>query len=171
VQPTDQTEVTVLGENGRDLEYQPKVNPSPTWKMEADGLHIHAMLAQRLQDNYKWAYPVVLRITHVKPSFSPAQVKTVTSHAASASSEILTGELTDMGASKQLQVGFEYRSIAGEDVNARTAPWTATPLTTITQAGLFTYELKDLPPGIYEFHSVVKHPLLTIYGSDVRMQR
>jgi len=171
VQPTDQTEVTVLGENGRDLEYQSKVDPKPTWKMEADGLHIHAMLAQRLQDNYKWAYPVVLRITHVKPSFSPAQVKTVTSHAASASSEILTGELTDMGASKQLQVGFEYRSIAGEDVNARTAPWTATPLTTITQTGLFTYELKDLPPGIYEFHSVVKHPLLTIYGSDVRMQR
>jgi len=171
VKATKDTEVSVLGENGRDLEYQPTVNPLPTWKMESDGLHVHAMLAQRLQDNYKWGYPVVLRITHVKPAFEPPQVRTVASVAASPSTEILRGDLTDMGASPHLDVGFEYRSISGEDVHARTAPWTATPLETVTTTGSFTYELENLPAGIYEFHSVVKHPLMTIYGADVRMER
>ena len=45
--------------------------------MESDGTHIRAMLAQRLQDNYKWDYPVVLKLTHVKPSFQPPRVKTM----------------------------------------------------------------------------------------------
>jgi alpha-L-fucosidase len=139
--------------------------------MKSDGLHIHAMLAQRLQDNYKWAYPVVLRITHVKPASEPPQVLTVSSAASSAGSELLTGELTDMGGANELQVGFEYRSIAGDDVNARTAPWIPTPLQAVTQLGRFSYAVTDLPPGIYEFHAVVKHPLLTIFGADVRMQR
>ena len=171
VGPGTDTDVSVLGENGKVLEYQPKVNPKPTWEMKADGMHIHAMLAQRLQDNYKWAYPVVLRITHIKPAFDPPQVATVSSSASSATSELLTGEVTDMGRSPELQVGFEYRSISGEDVHARTAPWTPTPLQNVMQTGQFSYTLNDLPPGLYEFHAVVKHPLVTLFGADVRMQR
>src|ERR1035437_5326419 len=139
--------------------------------MEADGLHIHAMLAQRLQDNYKWNYPVVLKITHVEQSFDPPQVETLNSKATSATAEMLTGRLVDMGRASSLNVGFEYRSISGEDVHARTAPWIPTPVQALQQPGIFTYEIPDLPPGIYEFHSVVKHPLVTIYGTDVRMER
>jgi len=169
VQTTDQTEVTVLGENGRDLEYQPKVNPKPTWKMESDGLHIHAMLAQRLQDNYKWDYPVVLRLTHVKPSFQPPQVKTDIPKALGANSYQLNGEVTDMGGSPRLQVGFEYRQITADDVSARSAPWVATPMQEIGKAGPYMQELKDLPPGAYEVHVIVRHPLLTIYGADLPM--
>ncbi len=170
VHTTDQTEVTVLGENGRDLEYQPRVNPMPTWKMESDGLHIHAMLAQRLQDNYKWDYPVVLKLTHVKPGFQPPQVKTETSKGTGENSYLLTGDVTDMGGSPELQAGFEYRRITADDVAARSAPWVATATQAIEKAGPFTLEVKDLPPGPYEFHAVVRHPLLTIYGGDVPMQ-
>ena len=43
VKASDQTEVSVLGENGKVLEYQPSVNPKPTWGMKSDGLHIRAM--------------------------------------------------------------------------------------------------------------------------------
>ena len=171
VQTTDQTEVSVLGENGRDLEYQPKANPKPTWKMASDGLHVHAMLAQRLQDNYKWAYPVVLKLTHVKPSFSPPRVRTGTSTGTGENSYLLNGEVTDMGGSPTLQVGFEYRQITADDVSARSAPWVTTPMQEITNAGTYTFELKSLPAGSYEFHAVVKHPLLTIYGPDVPMHR
>jgi alpha-L-fucosidase len=168
---TEQTDISVLGESGKVLEYQPKVNPKPTWEMKSDGLHIHAMLAQRLQDNYKWGYPVVLRISHVKPTFQPPQVATGSSSASSSDTEQLTGDLTDLGGSTQLEVGFEYRSIGGEDVHARTEPWIATPLQTVTKQGPFTYSLTNLPPGIYEFHAVAKHPLVTIFGADVKMQR
>jgi alpha-L-fucosidase len=172
VKATDRTDVSVLGENGKVLEYAPTVNPKPTWEMESDGLHIRAMRAQRLQDNKKWGNPVVLRITNVKPAFAPPKVETVSSSESPADeSELLTGDLTDTGGSASLEVGFEYRAISGEDVHARTAPWIATPLQTVQQAGRFTYTLAALPPGLYEFHAIVKHPLVTLYGPDVRMQR
>lgn len=72
------TEVTVLGESGKVLEYRPKIDPKPTWEMKSDGLHIHAMRAQRLQDNNQWPNPVVLRITNVKPVSIPAADKATT---------------------------------------------------------------------------------------------
>lgn len=71
VSATEKTEITVLGESGKVLEYQPTVNSKPSWEMKSDGLHIHAMRAQRLLDNYRWPNPVVLRITHVVPTDHP----------------------------------------------------------------------------------------------------
>jgi alpha-L-fucosidase len=61
------TQVSVLGQNDQVLEYKSEV-PQTTWKQEADGLHIRAMRAQRLQDNSQWPNPAVLRITNVKPA-------------------------------------------------------------------------------------------------------
>lgn len=172
VKASDQTEVSMLGENGKVLEYQPSVHPKPTWEMKSDGLHIRAMLAQRLQDNHKWENPVVLRITNVKPAFSPPGVRTLSSSPDPPShADLLTGDLIDMAGSLSLDVGFEYRAISGEDVHARTEPWITTPLQSVTHTGQFSYSLEQLPPGFYEFHAVVKHPLVTLYGADVRMQR
>jgi alpha-L-fucosidase len=140
--------------------------------MKEDGLHIRAMMAQRLQDNRKWENPVVLRITNVKPAFAPPDVRTVSSSADVAGhAEVLTGDLVDMAGASSLEVGFEYRAMRGEDVHANTEPWTATPLQTATHTGQFTFSLEGLPSGPYEFHAIVKHPLLTLYGADTKMQR
>jgi alpha-L-fucosidase len=172
VKATEQTEVSVLGENGKVLEYRPDVNPQATWEMKSDGLHIRAMFAQRLQDNHKWENPVVLRITHVQPAFLPPQVKTEDASVDAAShAELLSGDLVDMGGSSSLEVGFEYRSVSGEDVHARTEPWIATPFESVTHTGPFSYSVDGLPAGSYEFHAVVKHPLVALYGADVKMQR
>ena len=37
----------------------------------------------------------------------------------------------------------------------------------IGKAGPYAPGLKDLPPGTYEVHAIVRHPLLTIYGADL----
>jgi alpha-L-fucosidase len=72
-----------------------------------------------------------------------------------------------MAGAKSLEVGFEYRSIEGEDIHSRTAPWTAMPLQNVTHTGIFSTELTGLPPeGRYEFRAVVKHPLLALYGGE-----
>lgn len=63
---TPETEITVLGQNDRTLEYKPAVIPKTTWKQTPAGLTIHAMRAQRLQDNGAWPNPAVLKLTHVK---------------------------------------------------------------------------------------------------------
>jgi alpha-L-fucosidase len=65
VRATAQTEVSLLGQNDRILEYQPTV-PKTTWKQETNGLHIFFTQAQRLRDNGRWPHPIVLKITQAQ---------------------------------------------------------------------------------------------------------
>jgi alpha-L-fucosidase len=68
VKATDQTKVSVLGQNDKVLEYKAAVRPKTTWSQQPDGLHIRAMRAQRLDDLRQWPNPVVLKITHALPA-------------------------------------------------------------------------------------------------------
>jgi len=63
IRATAQSEIEILGQSGRGLEYQPDVDPKTTWRQDADGLHISAMRAQRLYNNRQWPNPVVFKIT------------------------------------------------------------------------------------------------------------
>jgi alpha-L-fucosidase len=171
VRATDKTEVSILGQSDQRVEYHPEITPKSTFHQEADGLHVRAMQAQRLQDNFRWPNPVVLKITNVEPAFTPPHIQT-TGSVAEASGETLQAELLDMGDSTSLQVGFEYRPILGEDVNSRSSPWTATPLQTITKAGAVSAHIEGLTPkAAYEFRAVLHHPLLTLYGGEISMKR
>jgi alpha-L-fucosidase len=167
------TQVTVLGQNGRVLEYSPKVNPAPTFHQEADGLHIHAMFTQRLQDNSRWPNPIVLKITDVSPRFTPPRVETDNAEFdAATGTATLRGTLLDMGKSASLEVGFEYRSIVGLDASDRSIPWQPGPSTTLTVPGRFSLKLPNLKPeGVYEYRAWAKHPLLTIFGTEKRLSR
>jgi alpha-L-fucosidase len=171
VQATPQSVVSVLGQNGRVLEYRPDVNPRPTLKQEADGLHIRAMFTHRLQDNSRWPNPIVLKITNVKPAFAPPKVETNGARFdAGTKTASLTGTLHDLGKASSLEVGFEYRSIVGLDASDRSIPWQQGPSTTVSVPGDFTLKLPGLnPAGVYEYRAYVKHPLLIIYGADKRL--
>ena len=72
VRATARTEVSVLGQNDRTLEYQEKVDPKTTFHQESDGLHIRSMRTQRLQDNSQWPNPAVVKITNAKPVLTGA---------------------------------------------------------------------------------------------------
>ncbi len=169
VRATPQTEVEILGQSGLVLEYQTKVNPKATWHQEPDGLHIRAMRTQRLQDNSKWPNPAVLKLTNVKPALAPPRVITGTA-ARSGAAVKLAATLEALGDAKALDVGFEYRSLKGLDVNERSGDWTATPLAKRTAAGPFSAEVQGWEPGVpHEFRAVVKHPLLTLYGEGKRL--
>jgi alpha-L-fucosidase len=171
VSATDRTEVSVLGQNGRVLEYRPEVNPAPTFKQEADGLHIRAMFTHRLQDNSRWPNPIVLKITNVKPAFSPPKLETAgATRDRAANTAALHGVLVDMGMAATLEVGFEYRSIVGLDASDRSIPWRPGPSTTVNAAGPFSLSITNLDPaGIYEYRAWAKHPLLTVFGAEKRL--
>jgi alpha-L-fucosidase len=172
VKATAKTEVTVLGANGEVLEYAPKVTPRTTFHMESDGLHIRTMRSQRMQDNKQWPNPVVIRLANVEPALTPPRVKTVGYQWSDGDGAVkLDGELLDMAGAKSLVVGFEYRSIEGEDVHSRTAPWVATQTQTVTASGAFSTRVEGISrAGRYEFRAVVHHPLLALYGGDVVMR-
>ena len=67
----------MLGQNDLVYEYS-KIVPKTTWNQQADGLHIRAFFAQRLQDNSRWPNPLVLKITNVQPALTPPRVETLT---------------------------------------------------------------------------------------------
>jgi alpha-L-fucosidase len=171
VSASEKTQVSVLGQNGRVLEYRPEVHPEPAFKQESDGLHVHAMFTHRLQDNSRWPNPIVLKITNVTPRFTPPKVETGGAQFDPATkSATLQGRLLDMGKTDRLEVGFEYRSIVGLDASDRSIPWQAGPSTTLTATGTFSLSLPNLnPEGIYEYRAWVKHPLLTIFGVEKRL--
>ena len=64
VKATSGTNVSVLGQNGRVLEYNPDVVPATKWKQTSGGLMIEATRAQRIYNDRTWPNPVVLKITH-----------------------------------------------------------------------------------------------------------
>jgi len=170
VRATAQTQVSVLGQNSKVFEYQPKIDPTPTWSQQPDGLHIHAMRTQRLTDSGKWPNPAVIRLTHVEQAFIPPTVQTLAPEPVPGTNKVrLTGEWANPGSPATVQVGFEYRSITGEDTNARTSPWRSLPLTSTSSPGALTTLTDALDSSLdYEVRAVVKHPLLTIYGGLVR---
>jgi alpha-L-fucosidase len=68
VKATDTTRISVLGHDGKILEYSPKADASPKFSQKADGLHLDIMLAQRIYNNSLWPNPVVVKLTDVEPA-------------------------------------------------------------------------------------------------------
>jgi alpha-L-fucosidase len=169
VRATPRTEVSVLGQSGEVLEYQPSVVPRATWKQAADGLHVRAMRAQRIYNDRKWPNPVVLRLTNVEPALQPPVV--VSSKARGAAGAVtFEGDLRNLGGADAVEVGFEYRNVKGLDMTERPDAYRRTPYQRRTQPGSFTAVLKDGKPGdIYEWRAVVKHPLITTYGKEQKL--
>ena len=130
VRATPKTEISVLGQNDKAVEYHPEINPKSTFHQEKDGLHIRVMATQRLQDNFRWPNPAVIKLTNVEPAFAPPQVETLKA-TRTGSFATLEGKLDDMGDSSSLEATFEYRPVLGEDVNSRTSSWSATQTTTL----------------------------------------
>ena len=166
VRATEKTEISVLGQNDKVVEYHLEITPKSTFHQEKDGLHIRVMAAQRLQDNFSWPNPTVIKLTNVEPALAPPRVETVKA-VRIGSSATLEGRLDEMGDSTSLEANFEYRPILGEDVNSRSSVWTATPTEVLLKAGLFSAKIENLNPGgTYEFRAVVHHPLLNLYGQE-----
>ncbi len=161
------TQVSVLGQNDKVLEYRSEVVPKTMWRQDDQSLHIRAMHAQRLTDDRKWPNPIVLKITGAQPGMTPPAVITGTADPAPGGA-VLHGELKSLGNVPDVQVGFEYRPRKGlTDLYEKTEPWKATPLVSRSTPGRYSLTLTDLQSGqAYDYRAAVKHPLITIYGAE-----
>lgn len=169
VRATPQTAISVLGQSDEIVEYKPDVKPKTAWQQDDSGLHLTVFRAQRLYTDRRWPNPLVVKMTHVEPAMQPPQLSTLSAEwKPDTATEILSGTLNNMGNVKKVEVGFQWRSKTdGTDLSERTEPWTDLPLVEKTATGEFTYSLQGLAPNHdYEFRSQVKHPLLTVYGTE-----
>lgn len=172
VRSTPKTVVSVLGQNGEVLEYQPNVVPKTTWSQKPDGLHIRAMRAQRIYNDRKWPNPVVLEITNAEPAFRPPAV-TLTSARwdAAANAATLEGRLEDLGQAPSVEVGFEFRDVTGLDLTERPDAYRRSELRPQTAPGPFRVTMRDWKPGgTMEVRAVVKHPLIATYSKEQRLR-
>ncbi len=163
VRATRETQVEVLGQSGELLEYQPRVSAKTTWTQEPRGLRISFMRAQRLYTNRRWPNPVVLKITHAEPAFTPPQVATGAAQWAGNCWQ-LSGELKTNGA---VEVGFQYRRRRGlADLYQPLDAWKDLPFSR-RAAGPFSACLSGVPRDAdYEFRAVARHPLITVNGAE-----
>ncbi len=171
VKATAATRVSVLGQSGEVLEYQPKVVPRTTWEQTPDGLRIRAMRAQRIYNNRRWPNPVVLKLENVAPALTaPVVVTKEVEWNGASRTALLKGELKDLGGAGRVEVGFEFRNVKGLDLTERPDAFRRTPLTARSAAGEFTVEVRDWRPGdVFEIRAVVKHPLLESFGREKRL--
>lgn len=66
LETTDQTGISVLGQNDLVVEYQPEVDPASRVTQTEDGLGLSIVRAQRLYNNQTWPNPVVVKLDHVR---------------------------------------------------------------------------------------------------------
>jgi len=170
VRATGSTKVSVLGQNDRVLEYSTNV-PATTWKQEADGLVVRFTQAQRLHDNRTWPNPVVLKITHAEAVKSFVRVETGTGRwDAAAGSARLEGNVLDLGGASEVEAGFEYRDITGQDTDERTTAWVAAPAGRRAGPGVFSAGVRLTPGRAYEFRAVIRAGARTGFGRETKIE-
>ena len=63
---TDKTKISVLGHNGKVLEYKPEIDPSPKFRNAGDGMEITVLRAQRIYNDRQWNNPIVVKIEKIE---------------------------------------------------------------------------------------------------------
>lgn len=66
VAATDDTQIRVLGQTSRIVEYSPDTDAEARFEQTPEGLSISVVRAQRLYNDHKWPNPVVVELTHVR---------------------------------------------------------------------------------------------------------
>jgi alpha-L-fucosidase len=63
---TGETQISVLGQNDKAVEYKPEIDPTSRFSPEEDGLKISVVRAQRLYNDRTWPNPVVVKLEKVR---------------------------------------------------------------------------------------------------------
>jgi alpha-L-fucosidase len=66
VAATSRTKISVLGHDGKVLEYSPGTDPGPRFSGSDEGLRISVVRAQRIYNDRKWPNPVVIKLENVE---------------------------------------------------------------------------------------------------------
>jgi alpha-L-fucosidase len=168
VEATARTEIAVLGQNDRVVEYQPATDAQSRFEQKPDGLHLSVVRAQRLYDNNRWPNPLVVKLTKVKPALKPPVVKTGPCQVANGQL-ILNGELLRVAAGDEVEIGFMWRPAAAfADKLYNELPWREIPSGELGAPGRFEAAMPGPSPGTsYDVRAYAKHPKLTVYGDIV----
>jgi alpha-L-fucosidase len=170
---SENSEVSVLGQSGELVEYQPNTDAKTYFEQKEDGLHISCVRAQRIYNNHKWHNPIVLKITHASPSLVPPAVATNRPVISGSENNLITfsGEILKTGDAEKLKAGFQFREYAGFVEELYSDEWHETETVEISGTRDFSISPKLKKEGKeYQVRAFADHPKLRIYGDIVRIR-
>ena len=170
---TEKTEVSVLGQSGELVEYQPSVDAKTWFEQKENGLHVSCVRAQRIYNNHKWHNPIVLKIKNVEPALEPPAVLTLRPIISGSENNLITfnGEILKKGDSEKLKAGFQYREYAGFVEELYSDEWEESEIIEISGTGNFSVSPNIKRKGKeYQVRAFVDHPKIRIYGDVVRVR-
>lgn len=174
VSVTENTRVSVLGQSGELVEYQPGTDAKTRFEQKEDGLYVSCVRAQRIYNNSQWANPVVLKLTNVEPALEPPVVltqNTSTTKSGSTENLVFNGEVIKTGDAEKLKVGFQYREYAGFVEELYSDEWKETPIVPISEIGKFSIKSNLRKSGKeYQIRAFTDHPKLRVYGDVIRVR-
>ncbi len=170
----DETQVRVLGQNEKVLEYSPEITPKTEWEQTPQGLRIRAFRAQRLYNDRRWPNPVVLKIEGAQPGLQPPEVATLPGAEWGAKGALLRAELLGLGDASAVQVGFEYRRRKSTaEMYEPDDPWKPVGKKRAPMAapGEFSALLSRIDASrAWEYRAFVDHPKVRLYGLTATLQ-
>ncbi|SHF74782.1 alpha-L-fucosidase [Mariniphaga anaerophila] len=172
VKTTEKSEVSVLGQSGELVEYQPKTDAKTYFEQKKDGLHISCVRAQRIYNNHKWPNPIVLKITHVEPALEPPAIITLPASFSEGNSKLtFHGQIAKTGDSNLLKAGFQYREYAGFVEELYSDEWKETGTISVSETMEFSVNPKIQKKGKeYQVRAFADHPKLRVYGDITRVR-
>ncbi|MCG6188559.1 alpha-L-fucosidase [Maribellus maritimus] len=173
VTANENTGVSVLGQSGELVEYQPSTDAKTYFEQKEDGLQISCVRAQRIYNNSKWTNPVVLKLSNVEPALVPPVVLTKNAEITTGTTEslVFNGEVVKMGDGKKLKVGFQYREYAGFVEELYSDEWKETQTIQISTNSEFSIKPNLKTSGKeYQVRAFIDHPKLRVYGDIVRVK-
>jgi alpha-L-fucosidase len=172
VRATDDTRVSVVGQNDKVVEYSPGADATSRFRQTGDGLEISVVRAQRLYNNHKWHNPIVVKLEHVRPAFeTPPYAETGSAKALGDGKVLLSGKLQALGGVGEVAVGFEYQVYGGFAEAMYNTTWQRAELPTPRNGpGGFQLEIAGLQAGqTYQYRAYVKSPRITMRGDHQRV--
>jgi len=143
VQATSNTAISVLGQTGNVVEYNPTKDGKAYAEQTKEGLKISVVRAQRIYNNHRWPNPIVVKLENVNPAMEAASFQTDQAELLKTGNVLFHGQLLTLGSAQNMQVGFEYRQKQSTLNKAFDEAWNSTALVPFINNGAFKMEVKD----------------------------